>query len=133
MRGVANNRNDILIAQFKKVFVLTDFESGLVQSAFYFGYFTFAIPAALAMKRFGYKAAVIFGLLLYGCGALLFYPAAQAHQYSYFLTAPCLVAILSPDLLGMMALAAIHIVVVVPLVCFIAVSTFARASAAVGR
>ncbi len=92
MWGVANNLNDILIAQFKKVFVLTDFESGLVQSAFYFGYFTFAIPAALAMKRFGYKTAVIFGLLLYGCGALLFYPAAQAHQYSYFLAALFVIA-----------------------------------------
>src|SRR5690606_40955847 len=73
MWGVANNLNDILITQFKKAFVLTDFASGLVQSAFYFGYFALAIPAALAMKRFGYKAAVIVGLMLYGVGALLFY------------------------------------------------------------
>ena len=92
MWGVANNLNDILITQFKKAFVLSDFGSGLVQSAFYFGYFALAIPAALAMKRFGYKAAVILGLLLYGTGAFLFYPAAQAHQYSYFLLALFVIA-----------------------------------------
>lgn len=92
MWGVANNLNDILITQFKKAFVLTDFASGLVQSAFYFGYFALAIPAALAMKRFGYKAAVIVGLMLYGMGALLFYPAAQAEQYVYFLLALFVIA-----------------------------------------
>ncbi|BFM19057.1 L-fucose:H+ symporter permease [Gilvimarinus japonicus] len=92
MWGVANNLNDILITQFKKAFVLSDLQSGLVQSAFYFGYFVFAIPAALAMKRFGYKAAVIVGLLLYGAGALLFYPAAQAHEYLFFLAALFIIA-----------------------------------------
>ncbi|WP_041522025.1 L-fucose:H+ symporter permease [Gilvimarinus agarilyticus] len=92
MWGVANNLNDILITQFKKAFVLSDLQSGLVQSAFYFGYFVFAIPAALAMKRFGYKAAVIVGLLLYGAGALLFYPAGQAHEYAFFLAALFVIA-----------------------------------------
>ncbi|UTF59154.1 L-fucose:H+ symporter permease [Gilvimarinus sp. DA14] len=92
MWGVANNLNDILITQFKKAFVLTDLQSGLVQSAFYFGYFVFAIPAALAMKRFGYRAAIVFGLLLYAGGAALFYPAAQAHEYVYFLAALFVIA-----------------------------------------
>lgn len=90
--GVANNLNDILIGHFKKAFSLTDLESGLVQSAFYFGYFVFAIPAALYMKRFGYKAGVIIGLLLYGAGALLFYPAAEVQQYSFFLLALFVIA-----------------------------------------
>ncbi|MDO3381224.1 L-fucose:H+ symporter permease [Gilvimarinus algae] len=92
MWGVANNLNDILITQFKKAFVLSDLQSGLVQSAFYFGYFVFAIPAALAMKRFGYKSAVIVGLVLYALGAVLFYPAAQAHEYAYFLAALFVIA-----------------------------------------
>ncbi len=92
MWGVANNLNDILITQFKKAFVLSDFASGWVQSAFYFGYFALAIPAALAMKRFGYKTAVIIGLLLYGLGASLFYPAALAQEYSYFLLALFVIA-----------------------------------------
>src|SRR5580692_881456 len=48
--GVANNLNDILIRQFKKAFELTDFQSGLVQSAFYLGYFLFALPAALFLR-----------------------------------------------------------------------------------
>lgn len=90
--GVANNLNDILITQFKKAFLLSDFASGWVQSAFYFGYFALAIPAAVAMKRFGYKAAVIVGLLLYALGAALFYPAAQAQEYRYFLIALFVIA-----------------------------------------
>ncbi|MDQ2077216.1 L-fucose:H+ symporter permease [Marinimicrobium sp. ABcell2] len=90
--GVANNLNDILIGHFRKAFSLTDFASGLVQSAFYMGYFCFAIPAALYMKRFGYKSGVILGLLLYGVGALLFYPAAEMHEYRFFLFALFVIA-----------------------------------------
>jgi len=83
--GVANNLNDVLIPQFKKAFILSDLQSGLVQSAFYMGYFLLALPAAYLMRRLGYKAAVITGLLLYAAGAFLFYPAADTHQYSWFL------------------------------------------------
>ncbi len=90
--GMANNLNDILIAQFKKVFILSDFKAGLVQSAFYTGYFVFSIPAALWMKRYGYKAAVVFGLLLYAIGAFLFYPAVALHEYVLFLGALFVIA-----------------------------------------
>ncbi len=90
--GMANNLNDILITQFKKVFTLSDFKAGLVQSAFYTGYFVFSIPAALWMKRFGYKAAVVFGLLLYATGAFLFYPAAAQREYVLFLGALFVIA-----------------------------------------
>lgn len=90
--GVANNLNDILIAQFKKAFLLSDFQSGLVQSAFYFGYFCFSIPAAIFMQRLGYRAAVIVGLCLYAAGALLFYPAAELREYHYFLMALFIIA-----------------------------------------
>src|SRR3954463_13352934 len=79
--GVANNLNDILIPQFRKVFTLNDLQSGLVQFAFYLGYFLLALPASMVMRRYGYKAAVIIGLLLYGLGALLFWPAAQLREY----------------------------------------------------
>jgi FHS family L-fucose permease-like MFS transporter len=85
--GVANNLNDVLIPQFKKTFTLNDWQSGLVQSAFYMGYFVLALPAGMVMRRFGYKSAVVLGLALYGAGALLFYPAAQAREYSWFLAA----------------------------------------------
>jgi FHS family L-fucose permease-like MFS transporter len=82
--GVANNLNDVLIKHFKKAFTLSDFQSGLVQSAFYFGYFCFAIPAALFMKRWGYKAAVVLGLALFGTGALLFIPCRQCAELRLF-------------------------------------------------
>ncbi len=90
--GVANNLNDILIRQFKKAFELSDFQSGLVQSAFYFGYFVFAIPASLFMRRFGYKGGIVLGLALYAAGAFLFYPAAGARSYTFFLLALFVIA-----------------------------------------
>jgi MFS transporter, FHS family, L-fucose permease len=90
--GVANNLNDILIRQFKKAFELTDFQSGLVQSAFYLGYFLFAIPAGLLMRRYGYKAGIVVGLVLYGAGAFLFYPAADLRTYGFFLFALFVIA-----------------------------------------
>ncbi|MBJ7375629.1 MAG: L-fucose:H+ symporter permease [Sphingobium sp.] len=90
--GVANNLNDVLIAHFRHVFSLSDFQSGLVQSAFYLGYFCFAIPAALAAERLGYKATVILGLLLFGGGALLFLPASIQLSYGFFLVALFVIA-----------------------------------------
>ncbi len=90
--GVANNLNDILIAQFRKAFVLSDFGTSFVQQVFYFGYFLLAIPASMLMRRHGYKAAIVTGLALYGTGALLFYPAAAAHQYALFLLALFVIA-----------------------------------------
>ncbi|MBB5712272.1 L-fucose:H+ symporter permease [Sphingomonas xinjiangensis] len=90
--GVANNLNDVLIAHFKKLFTLTDLRAGLVQSAFYLGYFCLAIPAALFMRAKGYRAAVLLGLCLYALGALLFWPAASAQSYPFFLTALFVIA-----------------------------------------
>ena len=92
MWGVANNLNDILIKQFQKAFELSDFQSGLVQSAFYFGYFVLAIPAALFMRKYSYKTAIILGLSLYATGAFLFYPAAEMQSYSFFLMALFVIA-----------------------------------------
>jgi FHS family L-fucose permease-like MFS transporter len=90
--GVANNLNDVLIAHFKTLFTLSDFGAGLIQSAFYLGYFCLAIPAALFMRAYGYRAAVLTGLILYGAGALLFWPAASAQSYPFFLIALFVIA-----------------------------------------
>ncbi len=90
--GVANNLNDVLIPHLKKAFFLTDLRSSLVQSAFYLGYFFLALPAGLLMRRFGYKAAVIVGLILFGGGALLFWPAAELRRYEIFLAALFVIA-----------------------------------------
>jgi FHS family L-fucose permease-like MFS transporter len=90
--GVANNLNDILIKQFKKAFELSDFGAGLVQSAFYVGYFLLAIPASLVTRHYGYKTALIAGLMLYAAGAFAFYPAAALGTYSLFLAALFIIA-----------------------------------------
>ena len=75
--GIPNNLNDVLIRQFMKSFSISRFQAGLVQSAFYMGYFLLAMPAALVMREAGYKAGFIIGLLLYSVGAFLFWPAAR--------------------------------------------------------
>jgi FHS family L-fucose permease-like MFS transporter len=90
--GMSNSLNDVLIPQFRKTFQLGDFASSFVQFATFIGYFTFAIPASLFMRRFGYRAAVVMGLVLFGAGALLFYPAAQFGEYHFFLGALFVVA-----------------------------------------
>src|SRR5438270_7343219 len=83
--GIPNNLNDVLIRQFMKSFVISRFEAGLIQSAFYLGYFLLAIPSAILMRRSGYKAGFIIGLLLFGTGAFLFWPAAIVGKYGFFL------------------------------------------------
>ncbi|EOJ9905471.1 L-fucose:H+ symporter permease [Escherichia coli] len=75
--AVANNLNDILLPQFQQAFTLTNFQAGLIQSAFYFGYFIIPIPAGILMKKLSYKAGIITGLFLYALGAALFWPAAN--------------------------------------------------------
>jgi len=90
--GVPNNLNDVLIRHFMKSFEISRFQAGLVQFAFYLGYFVLAIPAALIMKRAGYKAGFVIGLLLYAAGAFLFWPAALQGSYLFFLFALFVIA-----------------------------------------
>ena len=92
MWGVPNNLNDVLIRQFMKSFALNRVQAGLVQSAFYLGYFFLAIPAALIMRRHGYKAGLVIGLLLFATGAALFWPAAIVGRYGFFLAALFVIA-----------------------------------------
>lgn len=90
--AVPNNLNDVLIRQFMTSFAISRFQAGLVQSAFYLGYFLLAIPAAVLMRRTGYKAGFLAGLALFGTGAILFWPAAILDRYSFFLVALFIVA-----------------------------------------
>lgn len=90
--GVPNNLNDVLIRQFMKSFALTRLQAGLVQSAFYMGYFLLAMPAALLMRRLGYKAGFVTGLFLFGLGTFLFWPAAIVGRYEFFLFALFVIA-----------------------------------------
>src|SRR5258707_6173889 len=82
--GIPNNLNDVLIRQFMKSFAISRFQAGLVQSAFYMGYFLLAMPAALMMRKVGYKAGFVAGLVLYALGTFLFWPAALVGRYEFF-------------------------------------------------
>jgi len=90
--GFAHNLNPILIPHLKKACQLSDFQSAFVDSAFFIAYFAVALPAGYFMRRFGYKPGIVFGLLLFAGGALLFYPAADTRAYGFFLTALFVIA-----------------------------------------
>ncbi len=85
--AIGVNLNDILIPHLKKAFSLTDFQSSLIQSAFFGGYFLAALPAGWLMQRIGYKRGILAGLLICATGAILFIPAASIRIYGFFLFA----------------------------------------------
>ena len=83
--GFANDITNPMVAVFQTVMEIPASEAALVQFAFYGGYGTMAIPAALFASRYSYKAGVLLGLALYAVGAFLFIPAAMFEQFSFFL------------------------------------------------
>jgi FHS family L-fucose permease-like MFS transporter len=87
MWAVLTNINDILIPHLKKACDLTDFQSSLVQSAFFIAYFVMSIPSGYVIKKIGYKNGLITGLGVMTLGALLFIPAAKTLNYNLFLIA----------------------------------------------
>ena len=90
--GLTSNLLPTLIPHLKKACRLTDFQSAFIDSAYWIGYFCIAIPAGLVMKKFGYKKAIIAGLLIAAIGTFLFYPAANARTFSFFLFALFIIA-----------------------------------------
>ncbi len=85
--GFANDITNPMVSAFKKVLELNNTQASWVQAAFYGGYFTMALPAAIFIKRYSYKSGIILGLALYATGAILFYPAASNQEFSFFLIA----------------------------------------------
>ncbi len=83
--GFANDITNPMVAAFKTVMEISNAKAALVQFAFYGGYATMAIPAALIIKKYTYKLGIIIGLALYAIGALLFFPAAQFEIFGFFL------------------------------------------------
>lgn len=90
--GFAHNLDPILIPHLKKSFTLSTLQSSLVDSAVFIAYFVMAVPAGFIMRRYGYKAGIIAGLLLFAAGSFLFIPAADTQQYSFFLAALFIIA-----------------------------------------
>jgi len=83
--GFANDFTNPLVRAFKEIFLISNFQSSLVQFAFYGGYATMAIPAALLIRKFSYKTGIIVGLLLYALGALISIPASIQMSFGLFL------------------------------------------------
>ena len=90
--GFLHNLDPILIPHLKKSFSLTTLQSSLVDSAVFIAYFLMALPAGFIMKKYGYKAGIITGLLLFASGCFLFIPAANTQQYMFFLMALFIIA-----------------------------------------
>ncbi len=83
--GFANDITNPMVAAFKTVMEISTAKATLVQLAFYGGYGTMAIPAALFAMKYSYKKGILLGLTLYAIGALLFFPAAQYEMFGFFL------------------------------------------------
>ncbi|MEQ8847695.1 L-fucose:H+ symporter permease [Botrimarina sp.] len=83
--GFANDVTNPLVKAFQEIFLIKTWQASLVQFAFYGGYATMAIPAALAIRKISFKAGILIGLGLYAVGALLFIPASYSMQFWLFL------------------------------------------------
>lgn len=83
--GFAHGILDVLNKHFQDAFEMSKTRSALVQAMVYGGYFLMALPAGRIIRRYGYRAGVSVGLLLYGIGALLFIPGAKIDSFEFFL------------------------------------------------
>lgn len=82
--GFANDITNPMVAAFQTVMELSAAKASMVQFAFYGGYATMAIPAALFIRRYSYKSGILLGLSLYAVGAFLFIPAAAFQSFTFF-------------------------------------------------
>lgn len=82
--GFANDITNPMVAAFQTVMELSATKASMVQFAFYGGYATMAIPAALFIRRYSYKSGILLGLALYAFGAFLFIPAASFENFTFF-------------------------------------------------
>lgn len=85
--GFANDITNPMVAAFKNILLISNFESSLVQFAFYGGYCIMAIPTALYIRKFNYKSGIVTGLFLYFISCFLFLPAAKMMSFYAFLAA----------------------------------------------
>ena len=90
--GLASQFNDLLLHHFQKALDLTRTQASFTQFAFYIGYFCAPLPAALIIRRIGYKKTMVTGLAMYAIGAFLFVPAAHLRVYGLFLAALYIIA-----------------------------------------
>lgn len=82
--GFANDITNPMVAAFQTLMELPAAKASLIQFAFYGGYATMAVPAALFIRRYSYKKGILLGLALYAIGAFLFIPAAAWQSFTFF-------------------------------------------------
>lgn len=82
--GFANDITNPMVAAFQTVMEISATKASMIQFAFYGGYATMAIPAALFIRKYSYKSGIMLGLILYAIGAFLFVPAAYKEEFSFF-------------------------------------------------
>lgn len=82
--GFANDITNPMVAAFQTLMELPAAKASLIQFAFYGGYATMAVPAALFIRRYSYKKGILLGLALYAVGAFLFIPAAARQSFTFF-------------------------------------------------
>ena len=82
--GFANDITNPMVAAFQTLMELPAAKASLIQFAFYGGYATMAIPAALFIRKYSYKSGILLGLALYAIGAFLFIPAAAQQSFTFF-------------------------------------------------
>ena len=85
MWGFARAILDVLNKHFQEAMGISLAHSAMIQVMFYLGYFIMAIPAGLFIARNGYRKGVVFGLLLFGIGSLLFIPGEYYMSFNFFL------------------------------------------------
>ena len=85
--GALTCLNDVLIPHLKAVFEMNYARTMLIQLTFFGTYFLMSIPSGRVVAHVGYKPSIVIGLLVAGCGALAFYPAASVPSYLLFLLA----------------------------------------------
>lgn len=83
--AISSNLLPTMIRQLMKTCELNTFEASFTETAYWLAYFIFPIPIAMFMKRYSYKAGIIFGLVLAAVGGLLFFPAAMLKEYWAYL------------------------------------------------
>lgn len=84
--AISSNLLPTMIRQLMKTCELNPFEASFTETAYWLAYFIFPIPIAMFMKRYSYKAGIVFGLLLAAFGGLLFFPAAILKEYWAYLS-----------------------------------------------
>jgi FHS family L-fucose permease-like MFS transporter len=76
---------DSLVPRLKDVFEMSYAKTVLVQFAFFTAFFVVSVPAGAILSKIGYRKGIVLGLIIMALGCLLFYPAAEFRNFTFFL------------------------------------------------